>query len=145
MGVRLHDVEAVVYNQCFFFAGVMQGSRRNNLSIIHSSVYNEHTVQISSLYITPFISLKESKNGNSVTTLWLTCFDDLFHFLGSFSKNLAPKFSAFFATTQQSKPKIMECCIKECTKILFKLMYSNFEISFMLQCLSNPIIIQIKK
>jgi len=47
------------------------------------------------------------KNGNSVTTLQLTYFDDWFHFLGSFSENLAPKslpkFLAFFIMPQNLK------------------------------------------
>ena len=61
------------------------------------------------------------KNGNSVTTLWLTCFDDLFHFLGSFNENLAPrslpKVPACFAMVGNLKllltiPKIRVCYIQ---------------------------------
>ena len=61
------------------------------------------------------------KNGNSVTTLRLTCFDDRFHFLGSFIENLAPrslpKVPAFFAMVRNLKlllaqPKIGVCCIQ---------------------------------
>ena len=47
------------------------------------------------------------KNGNSVTTLGLTCFDDCFHFLGSFSESLAlrslPKFPGFFVIPRNLK------------------------------------------
>ena len=52
-----------------------------------------HTLQIIiyTLYIILHTKDSRVKNGNSVTTLWLTCFDDLFHFLGSFNEHLAPR------------------------------------------------------